>query len=152
MSTKNTEIFRLGDLPKNVYQRVAELPRNVAGAGREAWLTGLGAIATIEHEGAKVVSAVTEGQTDLAKKGLQLEKRGKVRVEQVRARLGATQKRAAERVETMVVEPIAGTLQRFGLPSRAEVHELSAKVDLLTRKLNTLIKALDKHETAAPQH
>jgi poly(hydroxyalkanoate) granule-associated protein len=152
MTTKNTEIFRLGDLPKNVYHRVAEMPKNLSDAGREAWLTGLGALATIEQEGAKVASAVAERQTELAKKGVQLEKRGKTRFAQARARLGATQQRAAARVETMVVEPIAGTLQRFGLPSRAEVHELSAKVDLLTRKLNTLIKALDKHEPAAAQH
>jgi hypothetical protein len=42
------------------------------------------------------------------------------------------------------------TLRRLGFPTRNEVSELAAKVDLLTRRVNVLIERLDSPPTVAP--
>ena len=155
MTTKsrNTEIFRLGDLPSRVYGRVAGLPKTVVAGGREAWLTGLGAVAVLEQQGGKLVDTVVEGRESLAKKGAHLEKRGKLRIEETRDELAERREQVVTRAGTLVTEPLAGAMKRLGVPTREEVQELSHKVDLLTRKLNTLIKALDKaNEPTVVEH
>ena len=152
MSEKNTmpAVESLLDLPKTLYDRARSVRDDAMTTGREAWLTGLGAVGVIEDEGAKLVDAVVARQAKLVKKGKAVETRGKARFDTVRAKADVEGRRRAiaQRVETTVVEPIAGTLQRLGLPSRAEVTELSAKVDVLTRRVNKLIAALEKASPA----
>ena len=139
-------------LPKSLYGRAVSARDDAMETGREAWLTGLGAIGALEDEGGRLVDAVVAKQRELATKGVQVEKRGMARIETARAKADVDGRRRAiaRRVETSVVEPVVGTLQRLGLPSRAEVTELSAKVDLLTRRVNTLITALEQASPARP--
>ena len=134
------------DLPKTLYDRARSVRTDAMATGREAWLTGLGAVGVIEDEGAKLVDAVVARQARLVTKGKAVESRGKARFETVRAKADVDGRRRAiaHRVEASVVEPIVGTLQRLGLPSRAEVTELSTKVDVLTRRVSALIAALEQ--------
>ena len=149
MSTKTkstSAIARLGELPRTVAGRVSSLPRDVAERGREVWLTGLGTIATMEEEGTNAYEYVVRQRDRLVKRGEKLEARGK-------ARLGAVRQDAGELtsdVGSAVVEPVMKTLRRLGIPTRSELGELSAKVDLLTRRVNLLIERLDSSATVTP--
>lgn len=152
--TRNTSIFRLGDLPKNVADRVTTLPRELAkdaaDRGRDVWLAGLGALATAEEEG------TTLFQT-LVRRGEKMEARGKERIESVRTDLTTRQRELSDRVTGSVddvvettVEPLITALKRFGVPTRTEVQELSANVDALAKRVNALIQKLEKQPAAAP--
>ena len=60
----NNRIFRLGDLPRSVAGRVVKLPREMADSvgtrGREVWLAGLGALATVEEEGTQLFTSLVK--------------------------------------------------------------------------------------------
>ena len=67
-TTKNSTIFRLGDLPKELAGRVVKLPKEIAEGvttrGRDVWLAGLGALATVEDQGSAFYqSLVKQGET-----------------------------------------------------------------------------------------
>ena len=170
MSTKtkkNSTIFRLGDLPKNVSDRVVKLPREIAETastrGRGLWLAGLGAIATLEETGEELYGTLVKQGEKLVKqgeklveRGEQVETTGKQKIDGVRSDLTARQKQVTETVtgkvqavETDVTDTLSGALKRLGVPTRAEVRELSEKVDALTKRVVTLIETM-QHEPAKP--
>ena len=153
--TKNTTIFRLGDLPKNVAGRVVKLPKELAEGvttrGRDVWLAGLGALATVEEEGTQLFTTLVKQGEKLVERGEQVEAKGKERLEDVRSDLTTRQKQVTEQVtgrvqsvETDVTETLVGALTRLGVPTRSEVQELSGKVDALTRRVAALIDAMQK--------
>lgn len=133
--------FRLAELPKEVLER----GRGMAGAGRDIWLAGLGAVATVEEEGASLFET-------LVKRGETMEKTGRQRLDGVRTRLTTRQKQVVESLEE-AAEPVASTFQRLGLPSRTEVRDLSTRVDRLSRKVDALLHLMtrDRPAPAAPQ-
>lgn len=103
-------------------------------SARRVWLAGLGALAAAEEEGSKLFR-------NLVEKGEQLERRGQGEVDRVRGSvegargraegaLGDLERRIEARIETVV--------QRLGVPSRAEVAELTRKVEELTRSVDRL--------------
>lgn len=158
-SNKNTSIFRLGDLPKNVADRVVALPRDittdVTQRGRQVWLAGLGALATVEQEGTSLFQTLVQQGEKLVERGEKLEVRGVKQVEMVREEFTARQRDTLEQLqkaESTLKESMMSTLQRLGVPSRAEVQELSANVDVLTQRVDALITRLDREPrgTAEP--
>ena len=149
MSTKTrtkTTMTRLGDLPKNVADRVTTLPKDVAARSREAWLTGLGAIATIEEEGTNAFDYVTKQREKLVKRGEKLENRGRARIEAIKDDVMEVE----EQVETTVIEPVMKSLQRLGIPTKAEGRDLAGKVDLLTERVNALLERLETSAVVTP--
>lgn len=161
-NSKNTAIFRLGDLPKTVAGRVVKLPQEIAEGvttrGRDVWFAGLGALATVEEEGSQLFTTLVKQGEKLAKqgerlveRGEQVQAKGKERLEGVRTDLTARQKQVTEQVtgkvqavETDVTDSLVGALKRLGVPTRTEVRELSDKVDVLTRRVTALIDAMQK--------
>jgi poly(hydroxyalkanoate) granule-associated protein len=132
------------DLPSAFRARTARLRHDASTLGREAWLTGLGVLALVEDEGSTVVETIGARRAALAKRGLTIEPRLDERMRSVRERVNVRGRGRAitERVESAVVGPISGAFERLGVPSRAEVRELSAKVDRLTMRVNLLIEKL----------
>lgn len=162
MSTqsKNTSIFRLGDLPKNVADRVVALPKDVATRGRDVWLAGLGALATVEEQGTTFFQGlVQQGEKlvetggRLVEKGETVEAKGKARIESLtgdlNARQSQVQKQVVEAVDSSVYEPVMEALKRLGVPTRAEIRELSTSVDVLTRRVNDLLGRMEADRAAA---
>jgi len=152
---KNSTIFRLGDLPRNVTDRVVKLPREIAETattrGRGLWLASLGAIATVEEAGEELYGTLVKQGEKLVERGEQLEATGKQKIEGARADLTARQKQVSETVtgrvqamETDVSDGLVTALKRLGVPTRAEVRELSEKVDVLTRRVAALIETIQK--------
>lgn len=154
--TKNSTVFRLGDLPKNVADRVVKLPRELAKdaahRGREVWLAGLGALATAEEEGTTLFTTLVKQGEKLVERGEKVEEQGRRRIEDVREDLSSRQKEVVAKVrgaETDLTETMMGALKRFGVPTRAEVEALSASVATLSERVETLLRRLDEKGTKA---
>ncbi|HEX8243419.1 MAG TPA: phasin family protein [Longimicrobium sp.] len=145
---RNPGILRLGDLPKNVADRVAKLPREIADSvgtrGREAWLAGLGALATAEDQGAALYGSLARQREALVKRGETMEKRGRVRWDELKDEVSARQDAVVEKVETTVVDPVADALRRLGVPTRAEVQTLTARVETLAERVAALLGRMER--------
>lgn len=145
--TRNSTIFRLGDLPKNVAGRVVRLPREIADGvttrGRDVWLAGLGALATVESEGAAFFQGLVEQGETLVERGAEMEKRGKARIDELKAGVAEKREDVVETVESSVVDPVVEALKKLGVPTRGEVQKLSAQVESLTERVNLLLAKLD---------
>lgn len=155
MTDTATRLESLLELPKKTYANALELRAEVLATGREAWLTSLGAVGVVEDRANAVVDAVVERQATLARKGEQVEQRGRARIDATLERLDVAGRRRAarQRVETTVgtvTTPLAATLRRLGIPTRDEVGELTTKVELLTRRVNALITTLEEQQATRP--
>ena len=144
--SRNTRIFRLGELPRNVAGRVVKLPKEIADEvttrGRDVWLAGLGALATVEQEGAALYeSLVKQGET-LVERGEEMEKRGKARLDELKGEVAVKRDEVTEKVESNVVDPVVDALKKLGVPTRGEVQKLSAQVESLTERVNLLLEKL----------
>jgi poly(hydroxyalkanoate) granule-associated protein len=146
--TRNTGILRLGDLPKNVAERVARLPKEIAGEvstrGRGVWLAGLGAVAAAEDQGAAFYGTLVKQGEQLVRRGEQAEQRSRARWERLKDEVGERQEAMAETMETAVVDPMVDALRRLGVPSRAEVQKLTVQVEMLAGRVNALIGRLER--------
>lgn len=118
-----------------VPQELLDRGRDLAGRGHEVWLAGLGAFAAVEEEGVAFF-------TDLVQRGRKVEDAGKRRLDAVRDRIEERQQQATQEVEERVLQPMSDALRRFGVPTRAEIGELTHKVDALTRQVQMLVTQL----------
>lgn len=146
--TRNSTIFRLGDLPKNVAGRVVKLPKEIADGvttrGRDVWLAGLGALATAEEEGTALYDRLVKQGETLVERGEKMEKRGIERFEALKDEVETRREEAMEKVEATVYDPMVDALRRLGVPTRAEVNKLSDQVESLTERVNLLIARLER--------
>jgi poly(hydroxyalkanoate) granule-associated protein len=117
----------------------------MVGMGHDIWLAGLGAVATVEEEGATLF-------TTLVKRGEKLETQGRKRLTAVRADVTGRRKAVAQTVETSVYEPLLRAMSRFGVPTRGEIKDLTGKVEALTRQVDLLVnKMAQKSGDGVPQ-
>jgi poly(hydroxyalkanoate) granule-associated protein len=145
---KKVSEFRISDLPKelsNLPLEVFNRSTEMVGKSRDVWMAGLGALAAAQEEGGSYFN-------NLVARGQKLESRGMKQVEAVRDELNARQheiqKDVSDRVEG-VSEPLLNALKRFGVPTRAEVRDLAASVDALSKKVDSLLTRLER-EAAQP--
>lgn len=99
--------------------------REMAGMGRDIWLAGLGALAVVGEETSDLFDRLVESGEEVEKKG--------------RRQLTARQKELADTLDERVYEPVLTGLRRLGVPTRGEMHDLAAKVDRLTHKVDALV-------------
>lgn len=130
--------FRLLDIPQDLLNR----GRQMAGMGRDVWLAGLGAVATVEEEGSSLF-------TTLVRRGEKVESAGRKRLGAVRDDLTVRQKSLTHAVEETVYEPMLKAMSRFGVPTRGEIRDLSAKVDALTKHVDMLVQRVAKDRAGA---
>jgi poly(hydroxyalkanoate) granule-associated protein len=116
----------------------------LADRGRDVWLAGLGALATVEEEGSKLFARLVE-------RGKEYENLSAKQVKELTERVSEQQKKAIEQAEettTAAQSAVANTmdkaLERFGVPTRSEVTDLSEKVDLLSKQIDKLSKNLEE--------
>jgi poly(hydroxyalkanoate) granule-associated protein len=121
-----------------------DMQKELADRGRDVWLAGLGALATVEEEGSKLFARLVE-------RGKEYEDMSAKQVKELTERVSKQQKTAIEQAEETTVaaqSAMANTvdkaLERFGVPTRSEVNDLSKKVDLLSRQIDKLSKNLEK--------
>lgn len=111
--------------------------------GRDVWLAGLGALATVEEKG-------TEMFNDLVTRGKDFETSRRERLEEAREEAEKQGEEALKRLEeaseetsTFVTDTMNRAMERFGVPTREEVDRLSDQVNKLSKQVDRLAKALD---------
>jgi len=111
-------------------------------SAHKVWLAGLGALSTIESEGAKLFQQLVEKGRDLEDEGKEQVKRARERVEtevekaasKVKSRVGDTFGDVGDTLEAKLTE----VLHRFGVPTRDEIRDLAKRVEELNSKVDRL--------------
>ena len=138
---------------KNDLVRITE---TLSERGRDVWLAGLGALVVAEEESTKLYSNVVERSkqlgedsadlfNSLVKRGRDMENQGLKRIDETVDDLETQQKRLTNRVE----DALENVLERFGVPTRAEVKSLTKKVDTLSKKVDALVTVLEQQPAPA---
>jgi poly(hydroxyalkanoate) granule-associated protein len=150
--SRNTTFPRLGELPGNMAGRVVKLPKEIADTlgtrGREVWLAGLGALATVEEQGTALYDQLVKQGSQLVERGESMEQRGMAKLDELKGDVNARREAVAGRVETTVVDPMVDALRKLGVPTRAEVSKLSSQVESLAERVNLLITRLERAQVA----
>ncbi len=110
-------------------------------AGRDVWLASLGAVALLEKEGRSTFEMLVEkGRTFESRERGVLDKMLQEAESRVRA-LGKRMESGLQGTSKMV-------LQRFGVPSHAEINALITRVEQLTAKVEAISRkeAIDDSE------
>ncbi len=110
--------------------------------GRDVWLAGLGALATVEEEGTKLFNRLVDrGKNFEEERKEELEAASETAREQRDEALAQIEE-AGEETRTLLTETVNTALERFGVPSRTEFERLSDKVDALSQKVEDLADTL----------
>jgi poly(hydroxyalkanoate) granule-associated protein len=116
--------------------------------GRDVWLAGLGALATVEEEGSKLFSnLVDRGRDYEGKRRKELEEAQKKAQEQGTEALSQLTD-AGENTREMISGVVDNALERFNVPTQKEVDKLSQKVDALSQQIDQLTKSLSEEDDA----
>ncbi len=131
--------------PENT-SRTDDLQDELSKRGRDVWLAGLGALATVEQEGSKLYNRLVERGKDFEE-----ERREELEetAEEVREKSDealAQLEEAGEETQSRLLDTVNAALERFGVPTRSEVDRLSEKVETLSKQVDELSTALSKQE------
>lgn len=117
--------------------------------GREVWLAGLGALATVEEEGTKLYSSLVErGQKFEEERRAEL-KEASEKAREKRDEAMAELEEASEETRSALTNAVNSALERFGVPTRNEVDRLASKVDALSAQVEDLANTLSEREASA---
>lgn len=94
---------------------------------RRLWLAGLGTLSTVEEEGTEIFD-------QLVKKGRVLEEKSRKRLSKTKAELESGTDELTEKLDRQV----SGVLQKMGVPSRAQVQDLTVRVEQLMEQVDRL--------------
>ena len=128
---------------KDTQQKTAkDLQNELTERGRDVWLAGLGALATVEEEGTKLFNnLVDRGRSFESKRRKEIEE-AREQAEKQGSEVLSQLEEASEGTRTMLTNAVDNALQRFNVPTQKEVDKLSKKVDALSKQIDTLTKAL----------
>jgi poly(hydroxyalkanoate) granule-associated protein len=128
--------------------RTTTRTRGTNAPARTIWLAGLGAVSSarerVEAAGATVAARaealrdeagrlVKSLRRDAARAGADAQKKASAYVRPLRQRA----QRVAKDLEKGVAERVGALLGRFGVPSRADIVELTERVDALNKRIRT---------------
>jgi len=111
--------------------KLMALRKDLSEAGREVWLAGLGAVALIEREGRHAFSVLVE-------KGKTFETQERSVLDRVFQEAADQMRGLGKRVESGLQDTSKMVLQRFGVPSHAEINALITRVEQLTAKVEAI--------------
>jgi poly(hydroxyalkanoate) granule-associated protein len=116
----------------NIRARLGKtLGEDLSGAGRDVWLASLGAVAFIEKQGRTMFETLVE-------KGKTFETREKSVLDRMIEDATGQVRTIGKRVESGWQETSKMVLQRFGIPSHAEINALITRVEQLTAKVEAI--------------
>jgi len=120
------------------------LQEEITRRGRDVWLAGLGALATVEEEGTKAFH-------NLVERGKGFESEGRKQIEAAISKASKQGDDAISEVENAgegareyVSNTVDRALDRFGVATRKEVDKLSDQVGELSEKVDALTKSLQE--------
>jgi len=100
-------------------------------SAQRIWLAGLGALAVAEEEGSKAFQTLVD-------RGKEWEDKRKEEAESRWAEGRSRVSRKLDDLEQDLEDRITHAMQRFGVPSRNEIRDLSDRVEELTEKIDAL--------------
>jgi poly(hydroxyalkanoate) granule-associated protein len=119
--------------------------------GRDVWLAGLGALATVEEEGTKLFNRLVD-------RGQEFEEERRAKLEEAtekarkqRDEAIAQLEEAGEETQSVLSDSVSSALERFGVPTRKEVDDLAAKVDRLSRQVEKLAENLSEETSPSSE-
>jgi poly(hydroxyalkanoate) granule-associated protein len=124
-------------------KKTKQSPMNqtAADTAHALWLAGLGAVSIAQKRGGDALSGlIAEGhdlQTRAQKLAQELTSGATEQVKDALAPFQAGFKRSIKKVGVVVQSAIAGTLARLGIPTKADIDELSQRVAALSKQLKT---------------
>lgn len=95
---------------------------------RRLWLAGLGTFSVVEEESSEIFD-------QLIKKGRLVEEKGRERLSKTKAELKSDTNQVADKVD----QQVSVVLQKLGVPSRAQVQDLTLRVEDLTKQVERLV-------------
>jgi poly(hydroxyalkanoate) granule-associated protein len=110
-------------------------------AGRDVWLASLGAVAVLEKEGRNTFEMLVD-------KGRSVESRERGMLEKMLQEAAGRMRALGKRMESGLQDTTKMVLQRFGVPSHAEINALITRVEQLTAKVEAISRkeAVDDQE------
>jgi poly(hydroxyalkanoate) granule-associated protein len=106
---------------------VESLGENLLETSRNVWLAGLGIFARMEEESRELFDSLVE-------KGKKFESEQKKGFDKTSKDV----KKMGDKFQHTMEDTVTGALKRFGVPSRKDVQELTARVEELSKKLEKL--------------
>lgn len=120
------------------------LQNELSRRGREVWLAGLGALATVEEEGTKLFGNLVDRGKEFEKERREdLEEMTEKAREQGDEALSQIEE-AGEETQSLLLDTVHSALERFGVPTQNEIDRLSTKVDTLSKQVDALSDALSE--------
>ncbi|NHZ73296.1 MAG: hypothetical protein GWP16_02355 [Nitrospirae bacterium] len=105
---------------------------------RKVWLASLGTLSVVEEESSEIFD-------QLIKKGRGVEEKGRKRLTKTKAELESGTDELADKLDRQV----SSVLQKMGVPSSAQVQDLTLRVEQLTEQVDRLTVAQPAKKTAA---
>jgi poly(hydroxyalkanoate) granule-associated protein len=105
--------------------------RELATAGRNLWLAGLGVVAEVEEGGRELFDRLVE-------RGRPLERQQRTTIEEVGERSAAAVRDLGKLVQDTMEYETKGVLRRLGLLTRDDVRTLAARLDTLSGKIDEI--------------
>ena len=112
-------------------------PQATADKAHALWLAGLGAVSIAQKRGGKAISGLIAEGHDLQTRAQKLAQDATEQVKDALAPFKAGLKRKIKKVGVVVQSAIAGTLARLGIPTKADIDELTQRVAALSKQLKT---------------
>lgn len=121
--------------------RLGKTREELSEAGRDVWLAGLGAVSLLEKESRTIFQ-------NLVEKGKTFETREKSTVDRMLQEAADQVRTIGRQVESRLQDTSKAVLQRFGVPTHAEINALIARVEQLTAKVEAISRkeAVDDRE------
>lgn len=117
--------------------------------GRDVWLAGLGALATVEEEGSKLFNRLVDrGKNFEEERREEIEEAGETARKQ-RDEALAQLEEAGEETQSLLLDTVNSALERFGVPTRDEVDRLSDRVEKLSNQVDTLSNTLSERNASS---
>lgn len=114
-----------------------QLPDDLVDAGKKVWLAGLGAVGVVGNTSTMLIDTLVD-------EGKRLQARERKVVNQAltttTGKVSGMLYDAVEYVQDTVQQTTKATLNRLGMPSRPDVADLSARVEMLTAKVDKLAR------------
>lgn len=110
-------------------------------AGRDVWLASLGAVALLQKKGRETLDMLVE-------KGRSSETRERSVFDRMMQEATGRMRALGKRMESGLQDTSKMVLQRFGVPSHAEINALISRVEQLTAKVEAISRkeTIDDHE------
>ena len=110
---------------------------------RRLWLAGLGTLSVVEEESTGIFDQLIE-------KGRLVEEKSRKQMKKTKAEIESGSEELAGELSDKLDRQVSGVLQKMGIPSRAQVQDLTLRVEQLSEQVDRLATPQPAKKTAAP--